>query len=168
MSKQKDKTQLLDEMNKSYAALEALLAPLSDEQMTTPGVNGTWSVKDNLAHLAAWQQHELARQRALSEGVEPPDTWPGLTSEDEENEYIYQQNKARSLADVRATLQDSHQQLVATVEAMSNEELNQPVPGSNERFRWEYIVGNSSEHYQEHAQIIRDWLARGGNAASKA
>jgi hypothetical protein len=158
MSEQKGKAQLLDEMNKSYAALEALLAPLSEEQMTTPGVNGTWSVKDNLAHIVVWQRHELARQRAIREGVEPPDEWPDL-SVDESNERIYQENKARPLTEVLAALRDSHQQLVATVEAMSNEDLNQPVPWSNERSRWEYIAGNTYEHYQEHGQIIRDWLA---------
>jgi hypothetical protein len=166
MSEQKDKAQLLDEMNKSYAALEALLATLSEEQMTTPGVNSKGSVKDNLAHLVVWQQHELARQCALREGVEPPDEWAGL-SVDESNERIYEENKARPLAEVLAELRAGHQQLIETVEAISNEELNRPISWLNGYAPWQYIAGNSSEHYQEHTQIIRDWL-EGGNTANKA
>jgi hypothetical protein len=158
MGQQMDKEKLLDEMQKSYAALEALLTPLSEEQMTTPGVNGVWSIKDNLAHIVAWQQHELDRQRAIREGVELPEPWPGL-SVDESNERIYQENKARPLADVRAELRTGHQQLIDTVEAMSNEDLNRPIAWLNGNAPWEYIAGNTYEHYQEHGQIIRDWLA---------
>jgi hypothetical protein len=52
MSEQMNKTGLLDAMRTGYTALEKTLAPLDEAQMTTPGVNGTWSIKDNIAHIA--------------------------------------------------------------------------------------------------------------------
>ena len=41
MSEQMNKASLLDAMRTGYTALEKTLAPLDEEQMTTPGVNGT-------------------------------------------------------------------------------------------------------------------------------
>ena len=156
------KTRLLDEMHASYSALEELLAALSEEQMTTAGVNGAWSVKDNLAHLGAWQQHEIERQEAIRDGIEPPDRWAGM-SEDEINEQHYQQNKARPLAEVRADLRSNHQKLLALVEAMTDEDLNKPIPWLNNRLPWNFIAGNTYEHYQEHSDNIQRWLASSSN-----
>src|SRR5215472_7326695 len=50
-----NKTDVLDAMRSGYNALEKPLAPLDEAQMTTPGVNGTWSIKDNIAHIVTWQ-----------------------------------------------------------------------------------------------------------------
>jgi len=40
-----NKAELLTHIQAEYDCFEALLASLSEEHMTTPGVNGTWSVK---------------------------------------------------------------------------------------------------------------------------
>ena len=69
MTELMDKGTLLTKMREGYAAFEALLAPLSDEQMTTPTVNGNWSIKDNLAHLSFWHRHTLSRVEAVQKGV---------------------------------------------------------------------------------------------------
>jgi hypothetical protein len=165
MAEQKriSKTRLLDEMHASYSALEELLASLSEEQMTTADVNGAWSVKDNLAHLAAWQRHEIERQEAIRDGIEPPDRWAGM-SEDESNEQVYQQNKARPLAEVLAEFRSNHQKLLALIEAMTDEDLNKPVAWMDGRLPWTLIAGNGYEHYQEHSGIIQRWLASSSNA----
>lgn len=41
-------------IQKSYDDLEAALARFSDEELTTSGKVGTWSVREVMAHLAAW------------------------------------------------------------------------------------------------------------------
>src|SRR6266568_6179621 len=56
MEEQIDKTTLLDKIRTEYAAFERLLAPLDEKQMTTAGINGEWSIKDDLDHITAWQQ----------------------------------------------------------------------------------------------------------------
>ncbi|HEY4384036.1 MAG TPA: DinB family protein, partial [Ktedonobacteraceae bacterium] len=56
-----NKAELLTHIQAEYDRFEALLASLSEEQMTIPGVNGTWSVKDNLAHLTTWQDYQTTR-----------------------------------------------------------------------------------------------------------
>src|SRR5215813_12604694 len=114
-----DKAELLANIQAGYEQLEAVLASLSEEQMTIPGVNSTWSVKDNLAHLAVWQSYQAARQEGTLDGREPPDPAPGLETEDEENEYFYQQHKDRPLADVLADFRVSYQRVLAATEALS-------------------------------------------------
>jgi len=63
-----DKAELLAIIRDGYEQFEDLLASLQEEQMTIPGVNGSWSVKDNLAHLTAWQNYQAARQEGCWRG----------------------------------------------------------------------------------------------------
>src|SRR5947209_10430789 len=104
-----DKAQLLDEMNSGYTALETVLAPLDQQQMTTPGVNGDWSIKDILAHLAAWQNYLVIRLQAAVRNETP--AMLGISSGGDEgsaldrlNAGFYEENKSRPLDDVMADL----------------------------------------------------------------
>ena len=155
------KNALLGNILEGYNQFEGLLASLREEQMTVPEVNGPWSVKDNIAHLTAWHNYTLDQLEGLQTGKEPPAFMPGLTTEDEENEQIYQQNKYRPLAEVLTDFRASYQRVYDTVQSMSEETLNAPFPwrtGGNPV--WPLIAGNTYEHYQEHGNIIRDWLSR--------
>lgn len=164
MTEHMDKQTLLDSMNTGYTSFTALLAPLSEQQLTTPGVNTTWSVKDNLTHLTAWQKRTLTKIQAVRNNVDFIDPLPEDAIEEEVNEQFYQQNKDRSLADVLAEFHAVHQQLVENVQAMSDEELNRPLSWQDNKPIWESISGNTGEHYADHEQIVRNWLARSQNA----
>jgi hypothetical protein len=154
-----DKAELLANMQAGYDQLEALLATLTEEQMTIPGVNGSWSVKDNIAHLAAWQSYQAARQEGILTGVEPPDPAPGLETEDEINEHYYQQYKDRPLAEVLADLRASYQRVVAATQTLSWEALNEPFPWADNNFPvGAYTAGNTYGHYELHCELIERWL----------
>ncbi len=56
-----EKATLEDMVQGAYEQLNTLLASLSEEQKTTPGVNSSWSVKDTVAHITAWQDLLPAR-----------------------------------------------------------------------------------------------------------
>lgn len=157
MTEQQDKAVLLEKMNAGYRAFENLLAPLSEEQLTTPSVNGTWSIKDNIAHLSQWHKRTINMLQAVKGGVSLPDPTPGM-SEQEINEMFYQQNHARSLQDVQAEFRATFQQFVDSIHALSNEELNKPQEWLENRPVVLWIAGNSYDHYQEHAAIIEAWL----------
>lgn len=156
------KSELLEKMQSGYAQFTALLASLSEQQMTTPNVNGNWSIKDNIAHLSIWQKHEQGRLQALKTGQEPTDFVPEASTEDEQNEHVYQANKDRALADVLADFHASYQSILKTVEETSEESLNAPYPWypDSKNLVWEYIVGNTFGHYEEHSKIIQHWLER--------
>ena len=154
-----DKAELLAIIQDGYRQFEALLASLREEQMTIPGVNGSWSVKDNLAHLAAWQNYQAARQEGVLDGVEPPDPAPGLETEDEINDYYYHRFKDLPLAEVLADFRDSYQRVLAATQALSWETLNEPFPWyDNDAPMGAYTLGNTVGHYELHGELIQRWL----------
>lgn len=154
-----DKAALLATIQAGYDQFEALLATLPEDEMTIPGVNDTWSIKDHLAHLAAWQNYQAARLEGILAGVEPPDPLPGHETVDEINEYFYQQYKDRSLAEVLADFRTSYQRILAATQALSWEALNSPFPWyDNDVPAGAYTLGNTVEHYEEHTGWIQRWL----------
>ncbi|GER88598.1 hypothetical protein KDW_27600 [Dictyobacter vulcani] len=153
------KAELLTRMQAGYTEFTNLLSSLSDEQLTTPGVNGKWSIKDNIAHLSAWQNRVITALQAIHNQVEAGDPTPGM-SEDEINELYYQTSKDRPLSEVRNEFAAVSLELQSAVERLSDQQLNSPLPwGKSQNSIWPWIAGNTYEHYQEHTQIIQEWLA---------
>lgn len=159
MSQYAGKAALLADINNAYTRFKAQLASLSEAQLTTPGVNGLWSVKDNIAHLSAWHKVLLARLQAVRDLTDYEDATAGLDM-DTLNEQFYQQNRARSLSDVLAEFDTSYQQIVQTLESMTDEQINTPQDWLEGQPILSNITGNTIEHYEEHRQIIQDWLDR--------
>jgi hypothetical protein len=157
------KAALLADINAGYTKFKAQLAPLSEEQLTTPGVNGTWSVKDNVAHLSAWHKVLLTRMLAIRDPAHFENTRTALDV-DTLNEQFYQQNKTCPLNDVLAEFDVTHRQIVQILEELTDEQINQPQDWLNGRSLLSNITGNTVEHYEEHSQIIQDWLNRGSHA----
>ncbi len=160
MQQQMDKTTLLHNIRTKHDEFETLLAPLNEEQMTTTGVSEAWSIKDLLAHLTAWHRVLLDRLHAAINGTEPT-SYPeeGL---DSINARFYEQNKDRPLAEVKAEFEDTYQQILAAVEQLNNDDLNNP-----HRFSWwegepywPNIAGNTYEHIDEHIEPIQKWIAQ--------
>jgi len=156
------KAELLAAVTSSYDAFEKLLSPLTQEQLLTPEVNGTWSIKDNVAHLSAWHRRTLiflraaARKSTLDQLPEAIDE----TGIDQANERFYRENKDRSLNEVLQEFRTSYIELVGAVQALSERDLFVA-----ERFAWmkgaplwHIVAWNTFEHYQEHREIIETWL----------
>jgi hypothetical protein len=157
------KAELLRQIEEGFQAFEALVAPLSAAQMTTPTVNGTWSIKDNLAHLSAWHDYLAGVMRGVVSGEQPPAFVPGAETEDAENEALYLANRDRALDDVRRGFHTSYQDVLAALAAVDEDALNRPAPWStSENPIWGTVAGNTYDHYEEHGAIIRRWLEAGG------
>ncbi len=157
------KAELLAAISSGYDAFEKMLSPLTQEQLLIPEVNGPWSIKDNIAHLAVWHQRALIflqaakRKSTLDQLPEAIDD-AGI---DQANELFYQENKDRPLNEILQKFRTSYIELVGAVQALSDEELfdaghfawmkGDPL--------WHIVSGNTFEHYQEHSEIIESWLA---------
>jgi len=163
MTGQVNKAELLGEMQRGYLALEAILTPLDETQMTAAGVNGDWSIKDVLIHLTAWQHVMLDRLQAVAHNEEPALT--DVTDEDGDrlNEQFYQEGKFRPLAEVLMEFRTTYLQIVEAVQALPLEDLYDA-----HRIVWlkgaplcRYVAGDTYEHYQEHIESIREFLKTG-------
>ena len=159
-----DKATLLDTIQIEYARFESLIAPLSETQLCDASLEGQWSVKDVMAHIAIWEQ---ICARWLAEFLRGETPRPSERLDQHSNERIYLENRDRSLPEVRELFHSAHQQFLHEVnlltQALSEEDLN-----ASHRYAWteswpgysliSAIADNSYEHYQDHAQQIRRWL----------
>jgi len=159
------KKQLIAEMHSEHAAWLALLDEIGEANMTQPEVAGGWSIKDIVAHITGWRRRTVLRFRAaLDPTVDMTPPWPaelnGDDDVDEINDWIYKTNRDRPLADVLNDSREVFQQLVAAIDALSDEQLNDP-----QRFPWlegEPLTGSSifGHFHEEHEPDIRAWLAK--------
>ncbi len=155
-----DRATFISTLKEARAEWDALLAQIDEARMDQPGATGKWSVKDVIAHIA-WNELEmvpLLRERSLAGASE---LWN--LSEDERNEAVYQQNRDRSLHDIIGEERKAYASILAAIENLSDEDLNDP-----QRFKympqdwvpWQIIAGCSFRHYRDHAAQLREWLTR--------
>jgi hypothetical protein len=148
------KSEVLDAIRTTRQALEEQLAPLTAEQVTQPGVNGAWTVKDALAHITWWEQYMLRRLRTGHDELGYGGAVDPQAVTDRANAEVYAANHDRPLAEVRAAFDSSYQDVLALVEALPEEEFMREevaVP----------IAANTYWHYPEHTEMLRAWKAAG-------
>jgi hypothetical protein len=163
MTKQLTKPQLLKDIQAERRRLEHLLSNLEPEQMILPGVVGTWSVKDVLAHLVAWEQLLLGWYRAGLQNAGSATQPVGMSRKamDALNTEIHAANCQRSLDDILGSFHSSYQEVLTVIEAIPEVEMF-----AHGRYTWtgrltlaDYIAGNTCNHYAWARDSIRKHFA---------
>lgn len=164
MPKPHTKPQLLADIQHEWNALVSTLDTLSSEHMLQPNIVGVWSVKDVLAHLIEWQQMVLGWYQTGQDGNTPAlpaegYKWNQLPAL---NQHIYEKHKARPLSDIQTQFHASHQQIVAFVQTLSDEQLfaagHFDWAGSNAMSS--YINSCTASHYRWARKEIRKGFRR--------
>ncbi len=155
------KSEMLDQIASTRTHLESLIAALSEAQMTTPGVQEEWSIKDMLAHIAAWERLTIERLGSAFSGT--PLGRKLIQSNrdiDEMNAQVYEANRDRPLSEVLAEFEAAHRDILALVTSLDEAEYSGPIPAEWARGRpvWGMIGGNTCWHYPEHSAAIEQWL----------
>jgi hypothetical protein len=149
------KASLLSLMQTEHTQLETLLNTLSDEQLLHPGVTGSWSVKDVLAHLTWWEQAMISE---LLHGVELD---PGLGGEpwstERANTLMVEAQRETPLSEVLATFHNSYHQILQMVEGFTEVDL------ANDEI-YTHLVNNTGNHYAEHRRWIEAGLNQSGSS----
>ena len=146
------KDQLVLEIEKERKALEEFLSTLTSDQILQPGILGSWSVKDVLAHLTEWEQMFLGWYKAGLRGKLPEKPAPGFKWNQlpELNQQIYERYCNQSLQEVQKQFRASYRQVMKTLQGLGEEDLFTP-----SRFAWtekhtllDFILPNTSSHYR--------------------
>ena len=155
----KSRDDLLERIRAERAQWHELLAEVGEERMEQPGLMGSWTFKDLVAHLTTWGARTIARI-AAGPGTEPAPPWPShLTEDDEINAWAHEQNRDRPLSEVLAEADLSFERLAAAIAALPDADLT--TPG---RFTWmggkALVDGDFFSHFhEEHEPSVRAWLA---------
>lgn len=154
----KDQADLLNRIQDEWSRLMKAVEHITPEQMSQPG-EGDWSIKDNLAHLSAWEGFML---RAYLQGQPSAEvmqvdeaTFKNL-DENGINDILFHRNQDRSAAEVMSGLKQSHEQVVAELKRIPFSSLMSPLSEDDPQKRplilW--VIGNTYDHYQEHRKTI--------------
>lgn len=153
---------LLVKIQKAYDDIDTFAAAHAEAELTTLKDGGGWSVKDHLIHMAVWDDglDALLNREDTSErmGIAGIEFKP--RTDDAINDVIFRQHKDMTLDEVKTTRQRIHDRLVATISAMSDDDLNRPYKdfnsksGSNQPILGN-ILGNTSGHYRKHLPWIK-------------
>jgi hypothetical protein len=154
--------ELLTAIEREWNLLMEVVAKLDEVKMTRPDEGG-WSPKDNLAHLAEWMKilmgYHMDRRpshEVMGVGSEVVKGWDMEVI----NPVLFERNRNRSTREVLDELRRVYADLVAKLESTPFEELLKPRHADDPEKRpvliW--VLGDTSEHFEEHRATIEKML----------
>jgi hypothetical protein len=156
------KEQLLTAMQSEHAALEAALAGLTPEEMTTVSRATRWAIQDVLAHLFEWEQMCLGWYQTGLRGQQPVLPAPGFNWAQLPalNKQIYAKHHARPLAEILKQFRASYRQMLKTVQGLSEADLFTPgrYAWTNKNALAAYFISAGSSHYLWARKEVRKCL----------
>lgn len=161
MSSPLSKAELLEAVKKSWTELTEAIGELNEDQMGEPKVQEGWTVKDIMAHVAAW--HRLAMDRIHAATTGDDLKFPVIKGDefaDTFNAETYTKFKDQPLDNVAVEFYSSYEEFLHQIESLDEELLPQNLP-----FEWAgnltyqiMISANTHWHYPEHIEAILKWL----------
>src|SRR2546423_4999647 len=145
------KQQLLKRLDQAWVDFQESYAGLSDADLMRPGVTGTWSVRDIIAHVTWWEEEALTHLPLVLAGGRPPRYSVTHGGIDAFNAKMTEQRKPWSLAQVLTQQDEVHRRLVALVQDAPEEQLS-----GDARFRRRRRLGTCGP-YPQHAVAGRSW-----------
>jgi hypothetical protein len=164
------KQHILAAMKEELERWDELLAKMSTGQVTAALLPSSWSVKDEIAHLWAWQQRTTARMEAALLSREPlfPSWLPGVDPEtesttDQTNAWLYENYREMSWSEVYQSWRAGFLKLLEMSEKITERDLL-----DSGRYRWmkgyslAAVLISSYAHHQEHLDGLLEWLHEHG------
>ena len=118
----KELEMMASKLNEERTQLMKLLDKISDAEAEKIRVTTEWSIKDELAHLAGGERGMLGIARRASKGENPK--LPEGYNNDEYNARQVAKRRALSIAELRAELIATRQELLDLMGGLSLEQLN--------------------------------------------
>lgn len=154
--------ELLAVVEQTWRELDAAVDGLDDAALSEPGVVESWSAKDLLGHVVAWEQMALRHLDEARRGA--PLTSSGGAAVDSYNAAESARRREWSLEQVRREVAETRQRLRGALEQVDDETWRSPLQAGE----WQGTVGElfggdlggdagPGTHAAEHAQHIREW-----------
>lgn len=138
---------IIDRIETSYYKILRLYRSVPVTALLEPLFSNGWSVKDILAHIAAWEWR-CAGMLSLAQDSNMP--FQGTPDVDALNDEIYQERKDWSWEEVDSDFREAHETLLTAIRALPPERLSDPVVQKS-------IAEETWEHYEEHLSYLEYW-----------
>ena len=154
-----DKEEIFDRLNQCRKALLDTLDKLSEDELDSARVEGSWTVKEILCHLTAW---ELTVLDPLVGYVQVDQFKPDIIDDhDAWNAEQTTMRKAWSVQQVIDELQSTREMLVSEASLLSDEQWDRILPAP---WGGQGCIANLLNglvwHENEHLQTIQNWHQR--------
>jgi uncharacterized damage-inducible protein DinB len=169
----RDVTTLVARIQDAYGTVERAAGGLSDEQLTAPGPDGGWSIKDHLAHLAAWRHSLIAllegSDRGAAIGLDQQSAGESINTDDVDdvNAFLHRRNHDRTPEEVQADFRQAQERVLAILGRMTDADLEKPyshyqpdAESTSDDPVVGWIVGNTYGHDEEHLATIQALAGR--------
>ena len=143
---------LVDDLRAARDELFEGLSAVRPDSMTTPGLIGSWSARELIAHLGYWVGHAAEVIHAVEDG-RADEVGAGEPSVDEVNETVARIARQTDLATVRKREAASVEALVERVQALDPSLLAVRLPDG--ATLEEGIREDGPIHYREHLADLR-------------
>ena len=140
----------IEKIEKSYAQILRLYRSVPVTALIEPTLANGWSVKDTLAHIAAWEWRCASLLNAAHQTDVPLKAMPDV---DALNREFYQERQEWSWAEVGDDFRQAHQALLAAIKELPPERLNDAIVQ-------QAIAEETWEHYAEHLPHLERWHRR--------
>jgi len=140
----------IEKIEKSYAQILRLYRSVPVTALIEPILANGWSVKDTLAHIAAWEWRCASLLNAAHQTNVPLKAMPDV---DALNREFYQERQEWSWAEVGEDFRQAHQALLAAIKELPPERLNDAIVQ-------QAIAEETWEHYAEHLPDLERWHRR--------
>lgn len=154
------KSELLTSLTNSRQRLVDLINDASDLELIEPDTIAGWSVKDVLAHLAAWEAELVtALAREVSQNRKPKLVDIDDAETEKLNQKWFGENKDRPLDRVREDFAGARKQLLRQINNIPDKDLTDP-----KKYKWlngktlaDYILDYANSHDDEHFTSLTAW-----------
>ena len=111
--------------SEAWKALKASYDGLSDAEMRTPGVTGTWSVRDIIAHVTTWEEESLVQLPVVLTGKQTLKYSVAYGGIDAFNAQVTERRRKLSLCEVLRQRDEVHRRLVGFIGNVPAEQIVQ-------------------------------------------
>ncbi len=146
---------LLEDLEKSFADLQGAIDGLTHEQLVRT-LEGEWSVRDMLGHIIGWHNEMDDALERIARGERPVPEGVDYNDSDAWNARFVETWRNTSPEAVVAELAASKVLFVEAARLVPDEKFEEG------RSAYRIITETGTNHYAEHAPVLRAWRKREG------
>lgn len=153
--------EIVEYVNFGRKSLLESIEGLSDDELSTVSIFGDWTIKDVLAHIIGWDYRVIGILPLIVAGR--AEEIPRVDVE-QQNRQAVAKFKDKSVAEVRAEIQLTHQQVLDLLTQLDYTEIDRRHERQGRVITIRsYVIDKMIDHERQHAVEIEQWRSERSN-----